>query len=192
VSILYSRNVLHFQYNVRYHGGYGATFTSPAEMCIEWVKDIGSCLSGLRTVIINMDVPDIPRHCEDLGVELDIWDHARTKMPILPLLDLYWNEIAHNISVQFEGTMNDSWDLDDEEPDKLIVSCITSALCELGKKDALGLKRTRRLLQHIYVYPSGTRGTVIIGRLVREPKSAANFSYRWRHRNTNSSLYQSP
>jgi hypothetical protein len=57
--------------------------------------------------------------------------------------------------------MDDSWDLADEESDELIISCITSALCELGKKDALGLKRTRRLLQHVYVYPSDTRGTVI-------------------------------
>ncbi|KAI4943603.1 hypothetical protein J4E91_009240 [Alternaria rosae] len=61
-------------------------------------------------------------------------------MEILPLLDIFWNGFASNLSVRFECSDRDSYAAD------LDLKSLDKALHELGKMDSLNLKKTSRLL----------------------------------------------
>ncbi|CAN9342928.1 unnamed protein product, partial [Alternaria alternata] len=102
LGILYGQNVFRFQYSVQYQKYFVFLITSPVETCTKWVEDIGSCLSGLRTVTIDISVPKL--HGDYHEFERDSYQNTQDHMPILRLLDIIWNDIASNISIKFEHT----------------------------------------------------------------------------------------
>jgi hypothetical protein len=164
LGILYGQNVFRFQYSVQYQKYFVFLITSPVETCTKWVEDIGSCLSGLRTVTIDISVPKL--HGDYHEFERDSYQNTQDHMPILRLLDIIWNDIASNISIKFEHTHETGRYVRfpvDIASEVLDVKCegITNILYELGKMDCLGLKGTRRLLREVYVDASGIRGTII-------------------------------
>ncbi|KAI4673989.1 uncharacterized protein J4E88_008456 [Alternaria novae-zelandiae] len=165
VGLLYSRNAFRFNYNLHFDETCANTFTSPIEVCKEWIDGIGSCLPRLRTITINMDIPEIPDDApwqEFYEVEFDVRHDSRQCLNVLPLLDVFWNSDVRNTSVILERADNDAsddYDSESEEPD-LDVTLFANVLSELGKMDALDLRKTRRLLEGIYVNTTGTQGTI--------------------------------
>jgi hypothetical protein len=163
LGILYGRNVFRFQYSLQQRDRYKHHTISPVKTCIGWIKDIGSCLSGLRTVTIDIGVPELQD--DHLNFEIDVYEALYEKMAILRLLDIIWNDFASNISIRFEHTWESRWYVpcpDTQSPKTIDAKCegITNILHELGNKDCLGLKGTRRLLQQVYVDPDGLQGTI--------------------------------
>ena len=165
VGLLYSRNAFRFGYNLHFDEKCANTFTSPIEVCKEWIDGIGSCLPRLRTITINMDIPEIPDDApwqEFYEFRFDVRHDSRQCINVLPFLDIFWNSNARNTSVSLERADNDAsddFDSESEEPD-LDVTSFANVLSELGKMDALDLRRTRRLLEGIYVNTTGTQGTI--------------------------------
>ncbi|KAI4640426.1 hypothetical protein J4E93_008632 [Alternaria ventricosa] len=164
VGVLYSRNVFHFQYNMM-RERFGVLVTSPIKVCAGWIDNIGSCLPKMRTLTISMNMPEIPEHYahfEECDVEMYVHDHSREPTDVLPLLDVFWNSDASNTSVIVEVAENDTSDMSEsefEEP-RLDTTIIAHVLSELGKKDALDLQKSRRLLEAVYVDTTGNQGTV--------------------------------
>ncbi|KAI4689084.1 hypothetical protein J4E81_007801 [Alternaria sp. BMP 2799] len=161
VGLLYSRNAFRFQHSI-HDDFFDVEIISPMEVCKRWIDDIGSCLPRLRTVNINLDVPEIPERYEDWMFGKDVRNNSRQPIDILPLLDVFWNSDTRNTSVMFE--MADDDESDDYESDfeeqQHDATSITNVLSELGKNDALDLQKTRRLLGSVHLYPSGTRGNI--------------------------------
>ncbi|KAI4680404.1 uncharacterized protein J4E84_008052 [Alternaria hordeiaustralica] len=161
VGLLYSRNAFRFQHNIQ-DDLFKVKIISPINVCKRWIGDIGSCLPKLRTISINLNVPEIPEKYEDWMFGRDVRKYSRQAIDVLPLLDVFWNSDTRNTSVMFEMAEDD--ELDDYESDfeeeQHDASSIANVLSELGKNDALDLQKTRRLLKSVYLYTSGTRGRI--------------------------------
>lgn len=171
LGILYGQNVFRFQWSVHRPKGlpYGIIVADPVMACRDWVYDIGSCLSVLRTVTIDMGVPKAAAIYDDLELDfeldMDAYRDGTATTPILRSLDIYWDEIASNISTKFENTKKTRRSIvysgaKELEGPHFNFECITKVLLQLGKNDSLGLKGTRRLLQQVYVDPGGIQGTI--------------------------------
>ncbi|KAI4957950.1 hypothetical protein J4E86_005090 [Alternaria arbusti] len=166
VGILYSRNSFRFQYHLRFQDEAAVEIDSPLEVCTGWIDDVDSCLPRLRTITINMDVPMIPAESRDYGFDKDVRECSRQRINILPLLDVFWNSDTRNTSVifeSFENLVNDAPDDSDSESGEteLDVASVTNVLSELGGKDSLDLKKTRRFLGSVYVDAAGSQGTIV-------------------------------
>ncbi|KAI4923708.1 uncharacterized protein J4E92_007682 [Alternaria infectoria] len=162
VGLLYSRNAFRFQHSI-HDDFFDVKIVSPMEVCKRWIDDIGSCLPRLRTININLDVPEIPGKYEDWMFGRDVRTNSRQPIDVLPLLDVFWNSDTRDTSVMFEMTEDDVSDdygfgFEDQQHD---ATSIANVLFELGKNDALDLQRTRRLLDAVILYTSGTRGSII-------------------------------
>jgi len=156
IGVLYGQNVFRFNYKVlslKNCFGSHTIIIDPIETCHKWTQDIGSSLSKLRTVAINMATPDIPADSFDHSPWNDFDSYSRTDMKILPLLEILWNGIARDLSVRFEGSGN-------PVHSHIDVKLLTKVLHELGKLDTLNLKNARRLLWGIEVAPNGREGTI--------------------------------
>ena len=171
LGILYGQNVFRFQWSV--HRAKVLPFpiivADPVKTYKDWVYDIGSRLSVLRTVTIDTGVPRAAVTYNDLEIEFELDPDAYTDgtatTPILGLLDIYWDEIASNISIKFENTKKTRRSIAYSDAKELEVlhfnfERITNVLLQLGKNDSLGLKGTRRLLQQVHVDPGGIQGTI--------------------------------
>ncbi|KAL1795321.1 hypothetical protein ACET3X_007137 [Alternaria dauci] len=163
LGVLYGQNVFRFQYSLRHKRLHDCIIATPVKTCTEWIQDIGSCLPGLCTVTLDVGVPEIPD--DHYGIGSHVHKDSRQDLPILPLLDIFWNDMASNISIEFEHTgefRSYSFDSDDEESEesRINVEGMSNVLYELGKNDSLRLKGTRRLLKHVHVHRSGIRGTI--------------------------------
>ncbi|KAH8623423.1 hypothetical protein IG631_21902 [Alternaria alternata] len=164
LGILYGQNIFHFQYSVQHEYSDNCHIVRSVKTCIKWVENIGSCLSVLRAVTIDIGEPYLQDECL-LESETDILDAFEVNTPILQLPDIIWNDIANDISIKFEYINGSSWympPLSIKELEVLNGKCeeVTKILHELGKRNCLGLKETRRLLQEVYVDPSGIQGTI--------------------------------
>ncbi|CAN9314877.1 unnamed protein product [Alternaria sp. RS040] len=165
LGILYGQNAFRFQYSVQYESTYANIIADPVKICRQWVKDIGSCLSALRTVTIDMNVPQAPHNLTALELDIAGYEDFHATMSILGLLDICWHKIASNISIEFESTgkTRQSFHYSDVRELKepfIDFKCITKVLFQLGKNDSLGLKGTRHLLQQVSVDPGGIQGTI--------------------------------
>ncbi|CAI9630254.1 hypothetical protein GT037_011058 [Alternaria burnsii] len=162
LGILYGQNVFRFQYSVHYpQDSLDRHIVRPVETCTEWVRNIGSCLSGLCTVIIDISGAELQSN-----FEIDMLEGFEGDLAILQLLDIIWNDIASDISIKFEHSNRTTRyipNADTEISKVLDEKCkeITKIVHELGNKNCLGLKETRRLLRKVYVDESGIRGTII-------------------------------
>ncbi|CAN9323193.1 unnamed protein product [Alternaria alternata] len=169
LGILYGQNVFRFQWSVHRGNGHATIVADPFKACMDWVYDIGTCLSIVRTITIDMGVPKAADIWHDLEIDFELDPNAykdgTATTPILGLLDIYWDEMASNISIKFENTGETRRSIvysgakELEEP-HFDFERITNVLLQLGKNDSLGLKGTRRLLQQVYVDPSGVQGTI--------------------------------
>ena len=158
VGVLYGHNVFQFNYKIlsdKYN-----TVLSPVETCDQWMQDIGSCLSELRDVAINMDMPKRStksrrRHRDMVD---NFYEFAVIEIKILPLLDVFWNGVARDLSVEFEW----SGETKDSSFHDLCLDAerLTQVLSDLGKMDTLNLKRQRPLLSEVGVNADGRRGTI--------------------------------
>jgi len=162
VGLLYSRNAFRFQHSIQ-DEVFDVDIIRPMEVCKRWIDDIGSCLPRLRTVNINLDVPEIPEKYEDWLFGRDMRNNSRQPIDVLPLLDVFWNSDTRNTSVMFEIAEDDESDdyESDFEEQQHDATSIANVLNELGKNDVLDLQRIRRLLDAVILYTSGTRGSVI-------------------------------
>lgn len=165
LGILYGQNIFHFQYSVQHEYPGNCHIVSSVKTCTKWVENIGSCLSELRTVTIDVGEPYVQDECL-LESEMYILDVFQVNTLILQLLDIIWNDIANDISIKFEyinGSSQHMPPLSIKELEVFNGKCeeVTKILHELGKKNCLGLKETRRLLRQVYVDTSGIRGTII-------------------------------
>lgn len=171
LGILYGQNVFRFQWSV--HRAKVLPFpiivADPVKTYKDWVYDIGSRLSVLRTVTIDTGVPRAAVTYNDLEIEFELDPDAYTDgtatTPILGLLDIYWDEIASNISIKFENTKKARRSIAYSGAKELEglhfnFERITNVLLQLGKNDSLGLKGTRRLLQQVHVDPGSIQGTI--------------------------------
>ncbi|KAI4610646.1 hypothetical protein J4E83_008260 [Alternaria metachromatica] len=161
VGLLYSRNAFRFQHSI-HDDFFDVEIISPMEVCKRWIDDIGSCLPRLRTVNINLDVPEIPERYEDWISERNVRKNSRRPIDVLPLLDVFWNSDTRNTSVMFEIAEDDESDdyESDFEEQQHDTTSIANVLIELGKNDALDLQKTRRLLESVDLYTAGTGGIV--------------------------------
>ena len=161
VGLLYSRNAFRFQHNI-HDNLFDVNLISPMDVCKRWIDGIGSCLPRLRTININLDVPEIPEKYEDWMFGRDVRRNSRQPIDVLPLLDVFWNSDTGNTSVMFEmaeDDESDDYEFEFEEQQHDATS-IANVLFELGRNDALDLQRTRRLLDAVILYTSGTRGRI--------------------------------
>ncbi|CAN9219640.1 unnamed protein product [Alternaria alternata] len=162
LGILYGRNVFRFQYSVQREHPEDCQIVNSAKTCTKWVENIGSCLSGLRTVTIDIG----PEIRGDYVSETDMLEEFEGDLAILQLLDIIWNDIASDISIKFEHSNRTTRYIpyaDTKMSEVLDEKCkeLTNILHEVGKKNCLGLKETRRLLRKVYVNESGIGGTII-------------------------------
>jgi len=154
IGILYGQNVFRCNWEVLVECDYVNTVIfDPMETCHQWMQDIGSSLSKLRTVAINMETPDIPADSPDHSPREDFDSYHSRDIMILPLLDIFWNGVGCDLSVRFESSGNPVHPHSD-------VKHLTKVLYELGKMDALKLKNARRLLRDVVVAPNGKQGTI--------------------------------
>ena len=161
VGLLYSRNAFRFQHNI-HDDFFKVKIVSPIDVCKRWIDDIGSCLPRLRTININLDVPEIPEEYEAWMFGRDVRKNSRQPIDVLPLLDVFWNSDTRNTSVMFEMAEDDDSDDYESDPEEQQhdATSIANVLSELGKNDALDLQKTRRLLRSVHLYTSGTRGII--------------------------------
>jgi len=152
IGVLYGHNIFEFTY--RFPDDQVPVFIiTPVEVCQQWTQDIGSSVSSLRNITIELAVLDVPGD-PDNPEEEDFYEIGHTPLEILPLLDIFWSGCASNLSLRFEcrPSYNYAADLD--------LKAIERALHELGKTDSLDLKKTRCLLRGVEVELNGTQGAV--------------------------------
>jgi hypothetical protein len=160
VGVLYSRNTFQFKHRISFDGSFG--IISPVYTFAQWTRNIESCLSNLRNVTINMDMPDIPGKYRNHQIEAEIDDSFEGGITMLPLLKFQWDGVTRNLSVRFESSDNDlssSWDVAPNHSN-FDVSLLNKALDELATKGSLNLKSARHLLRKVNIDPTGTRGTI--------------------------------
>ncbi|KAI4610647.1 hypothetical protein J4E83_008261 [Alternaria metachromatica] len=154
IGVLYGQNVFRCNWEVFSERDYFNTVIfDPMETCHQWMQHIGSSLSKLRTIAINMETPDIPADSPGHSPSEDFDMYHSREITILPLLDILWNGVACDLSVRFESSGNPVHPHSD-------VKLLTKVLYELGKMDALKLKNARRLLRDVVVAPNGKQGTI--------------------------------
>ena len=154
IGVLYGQNVFRFNYGILIHCyDFHTIIVNPVETCYKWTQHIGSSLSELRTVAINLATPNIPADSPGRSPWDDFDSYSSKDMKILPLLDIFWNGVACNLSVRFERSGNPVRPHFD-------VELLTKVLYELGKMDTLKLKIARRLIWSVRVAPNGKEGTI--------------------------------
>ncbi|KAI4920911.1 hypothetical protein J4E85_009026 [Alternaria conjuncta] len=154
IGVLYGQNVFRFNYGILIDCyDFHTIIINPVETCYKWTQHIGSSLSKLRTVAINLATPNIPADVSGHSPWDDFDSYSSKDMKILPLLDVFWNGVACNLSVRFESSGNPVRPHFD-------VELLTKVLYELGKMDTLKLKIARRLIWSVRVASNGKEGTI--------------------------------
>jgi hypothetical protein len=178
VGVLYGQNIFQFKHGVGIFFHMAVGITCPVDTFSQWTRNIGSCLSNLRNVTINMDMPDIPEKYQNHEIEEEFNDSFESGITMLPLLKSQWDGVTRNLSVRFESSENDlssSWDVTPNHSN-CNVRLLNQALDELATKGSLDLKSARHFLQKVNIDPTGTRGTITY----RSTRYHADFSREFR------------
>ena len=161
IGVLYGQNVFQFNYKVLSDCWDRHTIiVNPIETCHKWTQDIGSSLSKLHTIAINLATPDIPADSRDDSPWDDFDSYSRRYMKILPLLDVFWGGVACDLSVRFESTRNRNHPYSSSYPSRFNVKLLTKVIYELGNMDKLRLMKARRLISDVEVAPHGKQGSI--------------------------------
>ena len=152
IGVLYGHNIFEFTY--RFPDDQVPVFIiTPVGVCQQWTQDIGSSVSSLRNITIELTVLDVPTDTNNPEEE-DFYEIGHSPLEILPLLEIFWGGCASNLSFRFECRQSYTYAAD------LDLKALERALHELGKMNSLNLEKTRRLLRGVEVELNGTQGAV--------------------------------